>query len=460
MNTLILEPEFYVDFDGSIGHGCITIDNQKIIALGGYPQNPGKKIRLQNQVIMPGFVNCHSHVFQRMLRGLVEKSTPEENKNNFWTWRQKMYRIAQNITKDEFLAIAELTYLEMLEAGFTHVGEFHYLHHNVGGLLFDDPLTMSRAVSCAAKNTGINLSLLECAYHQYSFSEPLHREQQRFAFNRVIDFIKFVQDAKNALDDNTVNVGVAIHSIRAVPETWYAPINDFALKNDLPLHIHISEQLQEVEMCLKEKSCSPIALLNKNHLLAPHTTLVHATHLINDDIALIGTGFCNICICPSTEKNLGDGVIKLNALHQRGVPICLGTDQHVRLDPFGEARSLEEQERLRLRRRGILSDHDYLYKPLLKSLTQYGMASLYPTKDHHTLLGKNAHLIAIELPPEYLWHGPKIALEAIMLAYNPSKITTVITNGHFVIQDSQLIFKDKQYLINKISTFIKNLFLS
>lgn len=452
---LVLKPEFFVDLDGTVKAGPITMRGDQIIAIGKSPDpNNAKEIRLANQVLMPGFVNCHSHAFQRALRGLVERGSKDGGQNDFWSWREKMYSIVEKMTKDDFELIARLTYLEMLEAGFTHVGEFHYLHHDVGGKPFKDPLTMSRAVAGAAEFTGINVCLLECAYNRRNFHEPLSKEQLRFGHHDVNDFLDFVEHAKNELERQNVRVGAAIHSVRAVPEAWFSHIGDFVTKWAMPLHVHASEQQQEVADCLTESLRSPIGLLNDNHLLTPQTTVIHATHLIGDDIQAICHNRPQVCICPSTEKNLGDGVIPLHALHSHHVKICIGTDQHVRLDPFSEARSLEEQERLRLFRRNVLTKHGgYLYQALLPCLTSAGLASLDPTLEVTSLLGKPANLIAIELPPEYLWHGPEVALDAIMLAHHPSKIVNVITNGRFVVQDGELLCREKSHLINELRTF-------
>ncbi len=279
--SLTLLPEFYVDFDGVARSGSITIKGDRIIALNEGDVSLGKKIHLKNQAILPGFVNCHSHVFQRMLRGIVE---PSSGGDNFWTWREKMYLCVKNMTKDVFLKIAELTYLEMQEAGFTHVGEFHYVHHDINNKPFSDPLTMSKVLFEVANKVRINVRLLECAYHQGGFFEPLAKEQARFALESALEFLAFLKDANQTLNSEFVSVGAAIHSVRAVPETWFAPINNFAKEHGMPLHIHVSEQVQENEACLKAKGCSPVSLLFKNHLLAHHTTLVHATHLIDNDL--------------------------------------------------------------------------------------------------------------------------------------------------------------------------------
>src|SRR5579871_1796386 len=282
MESLILEPEFYVDFDGVPHSGSITISDSRVVGLGNN-ESIGRVIKLKNQVVMPGFVNAHSHVFQRLLRGAVEQRSNDQTQDDFWTWRQKMYACAQHISADVLRLVAELAYLEMLEAGFTHVGEFHYLHHEGD----KDPLSMSRAIARAANKTRINLVLLECAYNRNNFSQPIAKEQARFAFGTVANFLDFVAKTSRELTSPMLRIGTAIHSVRAVPQEWFHPINEFVLAHSMPLHIHASEQVQENEACLRALGCSPIELLAKNHLLAPHTTLIHAIHLMDGDMGLL-----------------------------------------------------------------------------------------------------------------------------------------------------------------------------
>lgn len=455
METTILKPEFFVDFDGQIVFGSVAINGPKIISAGSdLSQIKAKTITLPNQVLMPGFVNCHSHAFQRALRGKVERNCLGANKDDFWSWRSQMYALAGQLSKEELELLTLFTYSEMLEAGFTHVGEFHYLHHNDN----KDPLAMSQAIAQAATSAGINLCLLECAYARHNFEQPIKAEQRRFYFEQVDNFLELVKTAKNNLEDALVSIGLAIHSVRAVPQEWFSPIGSLANKLAMPLHIHVSEQQSEVDICKKYTNLSPIALLNHHQLLTPSTTLVHATHLINDDLQIVASNQPHICICPSTEKNLGDGMAPIKELYNNAVRICIGTDQHVRLDPFDEARSLEEQERLRLFKRNILNEKtSHLYRALLPCLQSFGMSSLYPTFNDAALLGQNANLIGIELSPEYQWHGPEAALDAMLVAHQPAKIMTVITNGQMVVQQGRHQNQDKFYLIKEIGKFLRRI---
>lgn len=458
MTIQILIPEFFVDFDARIHTGGIALRDGVIVDVGDHVlQMVGEKIYLRNQVVLPGFVNGHSHAFQRLLRGLVERKPKTPLKNNFFTWREKMYALAQSLSKDTLELVAQLTFLEMLEAGFTHVAEFHYLHHNND----DDPLALSLALARAASAQKINLTLLECAYQRNNFSQPLKPQQQRFAFQTARAFLAFVEEARVRVPNNFTRIGIALHSVRAVDEEWFLPIDDRARLYDMPVHIHVSEQRAEVDACITARGLSPIGLLHRHHLLSSRTTLVHATHLIGDDLALLEKSGVTICVCPSTEKNLGDGFAPIALLKQRGLAICIGTDQHVRFEPFDEARSLEEQERLRTEQRLVLNNEgEYLFEALLPALTTHGLKSLAHRLTNNSLIGVDANLVGISLPPEYAWHGPKAALDALFIAGNSSSTQTVFTKGHGVILQGQSQFRDKNYLIQEIAKFFRRINLA
>lgn len=447
MATLILEPEFYVDEAGQIGTGQVIIDERGAQFIsGGTAKNP---IVLKNQVVMPGFNNCHSHAAQRLLRGLVEQKQPGSEQDDFWSWREKMYAITSSIRPDDFELIATLAYAEMLEAGFTHVGEFHYLHHDHDGRTFPDQLAMSRALVAAADMVGMELSLLPSAYVRHNFNEELKPAQRRFAFTNTESFLDFVKNCHHTFAHTKHHVGAAIHSVRAVPEEWFSPINALAQSLNMPLHVHASEQQSEVKRSLEETGLSPIALLHKHGLLAPTTTLVHAIQLYSGDFELIRDHKPIICLCPSTEKNLGDGIITpLNTLFTK-TKICIGTDQHVRFDPLGEALSLEEQERSRLMKRNVhTTPCNFLYQALLPTLHAHGRASLTPYA--HDIC---TSVIALELPAEYTWHGPEAALDAMLLAPMNTKVQLAVTRGEVVVKDGIAIKTEKLRLIQEIKKF-------
>lgn len=447
MATLILDAEFVVDLDGSLKPSPVVIEDGVIKSIGEEVRD-GTRVALKNHVVMPGFVNCHSHAFQRLLRGRLE--TKSLGTDNFWTWRENMYAIVQKITKDDLALIARFVYLEMLEAGFTNVAEFHYLHHE-DPVNAASPIGMSRALAESATQVGMNLTLLPCAYQRYDFKRGLCEEQRRFGYFDINDFLAMVRHTRDELCSPSVDVGVAIHSVRAAFESSLGAVGLFAKVHDMPLHVHVSEQIGEVEDCIKAHARSPISLLNESQVLSPRTTLVHAIHLIKDDIDLIASNNALVCVCPSTEKNLGDGIPSLSDLTEQGVALCIGSDQHVRIDPFSEARSLEELERLRLRRRNILGKDDHhLYENLLPCLTSHGLRSINQQGTNATLIGRAANLVGLLLPPEYEWYGPKVALDAMMLTARPSDVSTVITRGQIVVQHGTHNSREKSFLVDEI----------
>lgn len=455
----ILVPEFFIDYDARLYTGGIAISDGVIVDAGDHVlEQSGRKIHLKNQVIMPGFVNAHSHAFHRLLRGMVERKPNAALKNNFFTWREKMYALANNLDKDILHIVAQFTFLEMLEAGFTHVAEFHYLHHEMTHEKNADPLALTHAMATAARAQKINLTLLECAYQRNNFDEALKPEQQRFAFLEAREYLAFLDAAMSSASNAYTRIGAAIHSVRAVDEHWFNNIRDRVSAHDIPLHIHVSEQRAEVDACMKARNMSPVALLYKHHLLSPATTLVHATHLIGDDLELIASTGSNICICSSTEKNLGDGVLPLVDVKNRGVPLCIGSDQHVRLDAFDDLRSLEEQERLRTMQRLVLNrPGEFLYESLLPCLSKSGLRSLKLSQTTNALIGASADLVGITLPVEYQWHGPKVALDALLVAGTSSSVSTVFTKGERVVDDGATLFRDKNYLINEIGNFLRRI---
>lgn len=442
MPMLTIEPAFFVDSQGHISNEPLQIPVSSSC--------PISILKIPHQVVMPGFVNTHSHVFQRLLRGLTEKSSGNDN---FWSWREHMYRLANTLSPDDFFVVAQFVYQEMLEAGFTHVGEFHYVHHARDKKAYQDPLAISRALKKAAEACSIKLSLLISAYHQSNFNTPALPSQQRFIFEDARDFCAFSKAAHKELPSSLVNVGLSIHSVRAVPTSWFSSLLSLMEEQNSVLHIHVSEQEKEVNDCLAAEGVSPIALLAKHRLLGPLTTLVHATQLIDGDLSVLEHYRPLISICPSTEANLGDGLVPLKDLNDAGLRFCIGTDQHVRLDPFHEVQALEEHERLRIKQRSILNrDGDWLYKKLLTLLTTNGIVSLDPMKELF-----NNDFIGVELPPEYEWHGPDVALEALFLSAQPQHIKTVISAGKLVVHEGQSLQKNKDDIKKELGKIISSI---
>lgn len=309
---------------------------------------PGDGPRLS----LPGFINAHSHAFQRALRGRVERRSAEHPQDDFWSWRSTMYADAARLSVDDVEALATWAYADMLKAGFVAVGEFHYLHHDPDGRPLPGP-DLSLAHARAARRVGIRLVLLECAYARGGFERPLVDAQRRFVFADARAFLAHV-DAVRAVVPADVQVGVAVHSVRAVPRPFIEEVARYARREGLVLHVHACEQRREIEECQREHGMSPVELLERCGALGPRSTVVHATHASADDIRRLAATGTAVCITPSTERNLGDGLGPVSELMAASVPVCIGTDSHARIDVADELRSLEDHERLRHQRRNVL----------------------------------------------------------------------------------------------------------
>ncbi|WP_133499853.1 formimidoylglutamate deiminase [Cognatilysobacter terrigena] len=298
---------------------------------------------------LPGLANLHSHAFQRAMAGMAERQT--DPADSFWTWRDTMYRMAARFDPDTLREVAAQLYVEMLEAGYTAVCEFHYLHHAPDGRPYDDPAAMSRALIDAARETGIRLTLLPVLYMTGGFDGRALAERQR-RFGHDIDAYLRLLDTLRASQDDTLRIGCALHSLRAVPE---AAMRDVlaALPGDARIHIHIAEQTAEVDECIAVRGARPVRWLLDHAPVDSRWTLVHATHLNDDEIAGIAASRATVAICTTTEGNLGDGLFPLRPFLDAGGRFGIGSDSHVSTSPVEELRWLEYGQRLVTRRRNI-----------------------------------------------------------------------------------------------------------
>lgn len=325
---------------------------------------------------LPGFANVHSHAFQRGLRGGVQQRELR-CKDTFWSWRERMYTLAQALDVGAFEALARLCFVECLEAGYTAIGEFHYMHHRVSGRPYADPIAMARALLRAAEQTGIRLTLLWTVYARGGFELGLNENQRRFGTISLDEVWRALDALQGLVDGEQTRLGLAIHSVRAVPRQWFTPLAEAARARQLPLHAHVSEQKAEVVSCQAATGLTPVALLHGEGVLSPGFTAVHATWLSDADIRLLATSGATVALCPTTEGDLGDGVPRTADLHAAGVPLAIGSDSHAVIDPFCELRMMEYQARAATQTRCVVVDgagavarglqwvgHDYGYRCL------------------------------------------------------------------------------------------------
>jgi len=369
---------------------------------------------------LPGAANAHSHAFHRALRGRTQTGT-----GTFWTWREQMYAVAARLDPDAYLALARAVYAEMALAGITVVGEFHYLHHGAGGRRYVDRNAMSSALIQAAADAGVRLTLLEVCYLAGGLGPqghlPLDPVQQRFSDGTAQDWADRVSELKPS---PTLRVGAAIHSVRAVPRE---ALGDFA--GAAPLHVHLSEQAAENDACLRHYGCTPTELLDKEGVLGPATTAVHATHLTSTDVARLGGAGVSACFCPTTERDLADGIGPARALQDAGAPLCLGSDQHAVVDPFEEVRGLEMHERLASGERGR-----FTATALLAAFSPNGYAALGWPEGGRLEQGALADFSTVRTDSV---RTAGARPEEILYAAGAPDVMTVVIGGETVVSDGE-----------------------
>lgn len=393
-------------------------------------------------VVLPGFANAHSHAFHRALRGRTHGGG-----GSFWTWREAMYGVASRLNPDSYLKLARAVYAEMALSGVSTVGEFHYLHHGPEGIAYADPNAMGEALRQAASEAGIRLSLLDTVYLNGGLTRDGHATlnpvQRRFSDGGVDAWAERIRSIKPSPGQR---VGAAVHSVRAVPAADFPAVVEVSRSGlgaaDSPLHIHLSEQPAENEATLAFYGRTPTALLEEAGFWGPHSTAVHATHLTPSDIETLGRSGCTTCLCPTTERDLADGIGPARALADAGARISLGSDQNAVIDLLEEARALEADERLSSLQRGRFRPDE-----LLTALTAHESLG-WP--DAGTIsVGQRADLVAIRTA------GVRTAgsLPAqTMFAANAADVDTVYVDGVPIVRDGQHRMGDVGRLLREAIT--------
>ncbi|SEG93693.1 formiminoglutamate deiminase [Actinacidiphila yanglinensis] len=406
----------------------LTADGGRITALRpGCTTPPPGAVPLRG-LTLPGLANAHSHAFHRALRGAAQTGG-----GTFWTWREIMYTTARHLTPDSYFDLARAVYAEMALAGITCVGEFHYLHHQPDGTAYADPNAMGEALIAAAADAGIRITLLDTVYLRGGLVpggyRPLEGVQARFGDGTADRWFARWSRLKGG---EHARIGAALHSVRAFSDQdGYA---DFAERTkDVPVHIHLSEQPAENEACLAVHGRTPARLLDDAGFWGPHTTAVHATHLTADDIALLGSAGSAVCMCPTTERDLADGIGPAPALQRAGSPLTLGSDSHAVVDLLEEARAMELNERLRTRARG-----HWTAAALLRAATTDGHACLGWPDAGRLEPGALADLTTLALdsvrtagPP------PRLGAETAVFAATAADVRHTVVAGRQIVADGQ-----------------------
>ncbi len=486
----------------------------RVTRFSSQPADLAHAQRLSGRALLPGLVNGHSHAFQRVLRGRTEHRTfedhaqdgvrrelvpdsfggarrtlcaPEEHaqdgvrhklvpnphggargalyapreRDSFWTWRERMYHAANRLSPEALYHASRMAFLEMLLGGITTAGEFHYVHHDAGGAAYGDRNELALQVIRAARDTGLRIALLRTAYVRSGWNKPSEPGQARFLTPRVEDFIADTEALRAALAEHQGQawVGVAPHSLRAVPLGYLQEVAAYARARQMPLHMHVSEQPADVEACLAEYKLRPVELLERNGLLDFRFTAVHAIHVTGEEISSLAGAGAMVCACPTTERNLGDGTVPADQLLHAGVRISLGSDSNVQIDLLEDARELEYHLRMVKLERAVLAFGEYAQSEarrepvpnppgggrrtlcastrLFACATEAGAASL-GASGGVLEAGRPADFFTVALDdPSLAGADAESMLDHIVFAAERSAVRDVAVGGKFVVRDGR-----------------------
>jgi formimidoylglutamate deiminase len=438
---------------------------------------------LEDRALLPGLINAHSHAFQRVIRGRTEYATAEQ-KDSFWTWRELMYSAASRLSPEDVYDASRMAFLEMALSGITTVGEFHYLHHAPDGSSYDDPNLIAKQVVRAANDVGLRIALLRVAYARAGYDKEPNPQQRRFIETDPQKYLKNVEQLANDLSrgssptvkEGSISkidgarpdgwapasswVGVAPHSVRAVPLDYLKEIADLARLQQLPVHMHVAEQLAEVSACIEEYGRSPVALLATEGLLSERFTAVHAIHVTPKAIRLLAEAGAKVCACPTTERNLGDGIVPIDKFFEQEVAVCLGSDSHTQIDLMEDARELEYHLRLQKMERAVLaSAHDEgrsaIAARLFQCATVNGAASINAPSGNLEV-GRPADFFTVDLnDPSIAGASSNDLLSAVVFSLSRSAIKDVVVGGKRIVEDGR--HADQEDIVERFKQLQKKL---
>jgi formimidoylglutamate deiminase len=398
-------------------------------------QSPAEAIALESisGFALPGFQNSHSHAFQYAMAGLAENH-PTGTDDDFWTWREEMYKCALSVDPDQAEAIAAMLYAEMLRHGYTHVAEFHYLHHDKDGKPYAHLAEMGERMVSAAKTAGIKITLVPVFYQKGNFGIEPQPRQRRFISKTIDDYFNLVEASKAVIKNQShASLAFSVHSLRAVdlPDV----IKTFQQgPKELPFHLHVSEQKKEVEDCLAHCGKRPMQWLLDNVEVNERFHLVHSTHLDDDELTRLAKSKANVVLCPSTEGNLGDGIFRMKEFVKLGGHWCIGTDSHIGINPLEEFRMIDYRQRLVTNKRNTF-EGDAAQVMINESVIQGRLAMGRKTSDHFEIgqpfdaliVSATSHLLADT--------SEKNRLATIVYTSDSSRNFGTIVNGKWVVKN-------------------------
>jgi formimidoylglutamate deiminase len=437
MSILYLPDLLYTEGAFRSGLGLLVGDDGSILGIGSnIPIEGSTVVNMPGKAMLPGLVNGHSHTFQRLIRGIAEHCGA--NGDDFWAWRNTMYRAASQLDPDDLFDVARMAFLEMALSGITSVGEFHYIHRQQDGTPYDDPNLLAKRVIDAANSVGLRICLLRVAYARAGYELPPNPGQLRFYESCA----EYLENASRLADDlskgpSTVSMGLAPHSIRAVTLDSLKRISAWGQERQLPIHMHMAEQTAEITACEREYGYSPIRLLAHHGLLSDRLTLVHAVHTFPDEIEALAKAGVVICSCPTTERNLGDGIIDAERPIDLGILFSFGSDSQATINLLEDARELDYHLRLKRQRRALLDriGGEDMSARLFRYATLGGASSL-GFETGQLKVGSPADFFSVDLhdvsiagvPPEEL-------LPMIVFSLERTAVCDVVMNGRTVITD-------------------------
>ena len=406
-------------------------------------------LRLRNRALLPGLINAHSHAFQRVIRGRTEYRSGNTT-DSFWTWREQMYAAANRLEPDDVYAASRMAFMEMALTGITAVGEFHYLHHSPDGSAYSDPNLLEQEVIRAARDVGIRIALLRVAYARAGYQTEVNPLQIRFIEDSPDIYLNHLEQLLGNVKatDGMAWIGVAPHSVRAVPLDYLKAIVGFANDLAIPVHMHVAEQPAEVSACIEEYGRSPVALLDSEGLLSERFTAVHAIHVTPKAIDAIARTRASVCACPTTERNLGDGVVPVDRYFRSGVPVSLGTDSQVQIDLLEDARELEYHLRLQRTERNVLSfddqnDRTSLARNLFDCATVNGATSI-GFKGGEIEPGLSADFFTVDLDdPSIAGASLDNLLSNVVFSLSRTALRDVVVGGKPIVQDGRHIAQEE-----------------
>jgi formimidoylglutamate deiminase len=422
------------------GVALIADTSGRIARLAPEEELSGRVSRLQGRAMLPGLVNAHSHAFQRVIRGRTEYRTTNTN-DSFWTWREMMYAAAARLTPEDVYDSSRMAFLEMALSGITAVGEFHYLHNSPEGTPYDDPNLLAKQVIRAANDVGLRIALLRVGYARSGYQAEPNPRQARFIEPDAETYLVNLQKLRSDLargGSETAWAGIAPHSIRAAPLDYLRELTNYGKSQAIPTHMHVAEQPAEVTICLEEYGRTPVELLETEGLLHERFTCVHAIYVTPAEAVSLGKARAMVCACPTTERNLGDGILPADLYFDNDVSVGLGTDSHTQIDLLEDARELEYHLRLSKQIRAVLAHNDGVRSSLAARLfdcaTIGGARSIGASTGLD--LGMPADFFTIDLnDPSVAGSSPDDLLANVVFSLNRAAVRDVVIGGKTVVAD-------------------------